>query len=385
MDWIDEIFLKLRQRIHNLSLVKAAAVYFFVFAFAAFVSSILIVRISHQYITMWNEEIITLSENQIFLWKFINNYGSYCFLLLFMIMELCLFYKRRLKIPFQMVNRGVEEIRNQNLNFEIAYHSKDEMGEFCHSLEQMRLTLIANNEKVWKTVEEQKQLNAAFAHDLRTPITVLKGYSEFLSKYLPEGKISVTKMTDILHLMTEQLNRLTEFSQTMKQLRSLEEYPLRREDTKLYHLYRKISGLTEALNQAENIHFSVKTQKEELAVETILLDENLVLEVLDNLISNAIRFAEQEVSIFLKIEQTEMGRFLYLYVDDDGCGFQNFELNQVIRPYFTGQPKEGHFGLGLHICSILCMVHKGAFSVANQVFSKGATVCASFLISERKN
>lgn len=71
-------------------------------------------------------------------------------------------------------------ISNNNLNFSIKYDSKDELGELCSSFETMRFTLANNFSEMWRQMEERKQLNAAFAHDLRTPLTVLKGYNEIL-------------------------------------------------------------------------------------------------------------------------------------------------------------------------------------------------------------
>ena len=99
------------------------------------------------------------------------------------------------------------------------------MGQLLKSMDKMRETLVENYEHMWNLIEEQKQLNAAFAHDLRTPLTVLKGYCEFLSRYLPQGAVSQEKMTDILLLMTKQLERLSDFSKTMKEVRNLDEYP----------------------------------------------------------------------------------------------------------------------------------------------------------------
>lgn len=62
------------------------------------------------------------------------------------------------------------------------------MGELCRLLDSMRENLEERYEDLWQTIENQRKLNAAFAHDLRTPLTVLKGYSEFLARYLPRER-----------------------------------------------------------------------------------------------------------------------------------------------------------------------------------------------------
>ena len=96
-------------------------------------------------------------------------------------MAICLFYRRRLRTPLGILEDSAAAIRGNDLDFRIAYDSRDEMGRLCQSFEEMRQELVCNKENMWKLVDRQKELNAAFAHDLRTPLTVLKGYTDFLA------------------------------------------------------------------------------------------------------------------------------------------------------------------------------------------------------------
>ena len=89
-----------------------------------------------------------------------------------------IFYRKRLKRPCEILKRGVAEMGRKNLDFAIAYDSRDEMGELCRTFEQMRKEVIADREDLWRRIEDQKEINAAFAHDMRTPLTVLRGYTE---------------------------------------------------------------------------------------------------------------------------------------------------------------------------------------------------------------
>ena len=91
-----------------------------------------------------------------------------------------LFYRNKLKEPLIKLRVASENIANNDLDFRVDYHSKDELGQLCISFEIMRSTLESNFSEMWRLMEERKQLNAAFAHDLRTPLTVLKGYDEML-------------------------------------------------------------------------------------------------------------------------------------------------------------------------------------------------------------
>ncbi len=381
MDWIDVKLENLKRRIQEMSLFRGILCYFLIYGGAAFILTILTVRICDRRLLMWHTGRIELENWQVILWGISSRFSGFFYLAVSVIFMLKQFYKNRLKMPFALLEKGVLEIQNQNLQFSLEYESQDEMGQLLKSMDKMRETLIENYEYMWKLIEEQKQLNAAFAHDLRTPLTVLKGYCEFLSRYLPQGAVSQEKMADILLLMTKQLERLSDFSKTMKEVRNLDEYPIEKENTELFHFCKTIEGITEALNMGGDVTLSVKYLSAEMEKQKVFFDENIVLEVLDNLLSNAIRFAKSQVIVSIEIEEKAMGKYMYLYVEDDGKGFLDSELHKAIAPYYSSEQEEEHFGIGLYICNILCNLHGGTVSLANRIDGNGAIISASFLIS----
>ena len=364
-----------------MSLFRGVLCYFLLYGGAAFVLTVLTVRICDRRLLMWHTGRIELEQWQVILWEIGFRFSGFFYLAAAVILMLKRFYKNRLKRPFALLEKGVLEIQKQNLQFSLEYESQDEMGQLLKSMDKMRETLVENYEYMWKLIEEQKQLNAAFAHDLRTPLTVLKGYCEFLSRYLPQGAVSQEKMTDILLLMTNQLERLSDFSKTMKEVRNLDEYPIEKEKTELFHFCRTIEGIVEALNMGGAVTLSVKYLSEEMEKQTVFFDENIVLEVLDNLLSNAIRFAKSQVIVSVEIEEKAAGKYMYLYVEDDGKGFLDSELHKAIAPYYSSEQEEEHFGIGLYICNMLCNLHGGTVSLANRIEGNGAIISASFLIS----
>lgn len=281
MDWIDVKLENLKKRIQEMSLFRGVLCYFLLYGGAAFVLTVLTVRICDRRLLMWHTGRIELEQWQVILWEIGFRFSGFFYLAAAVILMLKRFYKNRLKRPFALLEKGVLEIQKQNLQFSLEYESQDEMGQLLKSMDKMRETLVENYEYMWKLIEEQKQLNAAFAHDLRTPLTVLKGYCEFLSRYLPQGAVSQEKMTDILLLMTNQLERLSDFSKTMKEVRNLDEYPIEKEKTELFHFCRTIEGIVEALNMGGAVTLSVKYLSEEMEKQTVFFDENIVLEVLD--------------------------------------------------------------------------------------------------------
>lgn len=144
---------------------------------------------------------------------------------------------------------------------------------------------------------------------------------------------------------------------------------------------KTVEGIAEALNIGGAVILSVKYLSAEIEKQKVFFDENIVLEVLDNLLSNAIRFAKSQVIVSIEIEEEVMGKYMYLYVEDDGKGFLESELHKAIGPYYSSEQEEEHFGIGLYICNMLCNLHGGTVSLANRIDGNGAIISASFLSS----
>ena len=97
-----------------------------------------------------------------------------------LIVSVFLFYYLKLKQPISCLQNGIMRIQNNDLDFSLPILSNDEMGQLCAAFEEMRSELLKSNRLLWQQAEERKRLNAAFSHDLRNPITVLKGSVKLL-------------------------------------------------------------------------------------------------------------------------------------------------------------------------------------------------------------
>jgi signal transduction histidine kinase len=275
-----------------------------------------------------------------------------------------LFYRNKLKRPLAELRTASEKISNNDLDFSIKYKSKDELGQLCSSFEIMRTTLASNFSKMWRQVEERKQLNAAFAHDLRTPLTVLKGYNEMLQVSANAG----TRETAVT--MGKHIARLERYVSSMSNLQRLE-------DTQPQCKMTSWQGFFSSLNESADILCSQKGKKLYIHNKTtssqLFLDTELISQVSNNLISNAVRYAKTSVTILLD----EKNSGLLLSVSDDGKGFDESSLRKATNPYFTKEENHSeHFGLGLYICKVLCEHHGGYLHIENT--PDGAKVTAFF-------
>lgn len=407
MDWLEEKIEKTAGYIRNLSFRRAMIAYILVLAAVVFGLSYLTMVFCWQWEAReWaryeQEDLVSLIYRKGPLWgfdytfaqetdrgkllflDFVRVWCPYFYAFAGMIVTIFIFYRKRLAAPLRILEDSVERIRGNDLDFQVHYDSRDELGSLCDSVEDMRTELVRGKEEMWLMVERQKELNAAFAHDLRTPLTVLKGYTDFLARYIPEGKISEEKMEDTLALMADHLRRLEDYSRTMKGIRSIDEVPFSPEAIRLKSIEKKMKEVVFALDQAGDVRVIYKgctfidmsfKDKDEFRVEA---DDNIIMEVLGNLLSNAIRYAKTEIEVMSDYDRQRME--FVLTVRDDGRGFSDDQLTMALKPYYKEYESvemDEHFGIGLHICREFCRKHGGTLDVSNSIRG-GAVVTASF-------
>ncbi len=275
-----------------------------------------------------------------------------------------LFYRNKLKIPLAELRAASEKISNNDLNFSIEYDSKDELGQLCTSFEIMRTTLAGNFSEMWRQVEERKQLNAAFAHDLRTPLTVLKGYNEMLQTS------EHTQTKEIAATMGKHISRMETYVSSMSRLHRIEDT---QPECKPVSLQPFLSSLYESAKIVCAQNEKRLCLQNEVSVSQLSLDSSFISQVCNNLISNAVRYAQTTVTLSFALQDN----IFLLSVSDDGKGFDKNSLHKVMAPYFTEETDNSeHFGLGLYICKLLCEHHGGYLKIDN--VPNGSKVSAFF-------
>ena len=131
------------------------------------------------------------------------------------------FYRKKLSVPLNLLSDATKQISDRDLDFHLQYENEDEMGILCGSFEQMRQTLRENYREMWNLLEERRLLQASIAHDLRNPIAVIEGYTEYLQMNLAKGKLNnqrVLKIAENLNLAARRLEHYTESVRTLNQM-----------------------------------------------------------------------------------------------------------------------------------------------------------------------
>ena len=279
------------------------------------------------------------------------------------------FWRRRLRGPIVGLERASERIARSDLAFGLEPQRADELGRLTESFETMRSSLESSLRELWEQMEERRRLNAAFAHDLRTPLTVLKGHADMLCETLPAGKVSPAEAAEELRVMRSHIARLEGYVEAMGRLQRLEDAEIHRESV-------DAPAFAEGLADSARIicaHLDVKLDAEGLP-ESLHIDAEAVMQVLENILANAARYAASRVEISLRVQ----GGSFSAAVRDDGPGFSAEALAKASSPFYKGRESTGeHLGLGLNICDILCRRHGGSLTLSNHP-KGGAVVTVRF-------
>lgn len=279
-----------------------------------------------------------------------------------------IYYQKKLKIPIAQLQNGVEKIQEDNLDFHVEYNEDDELGELCCSMEKMRSELWQKQKALWESLEQRKLLNASVAHDIRTPITVLKGYLDYLEKMIPQDKLTEDMLLDTVSSMQGAVNRLEQYVDCVRDVEKIENIEIEKRPENVKRLLDEMRSNVQQLETNKEILISSNI----MTMDEVRLDKSVLFRIFENLLQNALRYAKKQV----RINISQKKDFLILTVEDDGNGFAGKDLEKAATVFYRSDKEGQHFGIGLSICRILCEKHGGLLSISNNKNKRGACVTA---------
>ena len=300
---------------------------------------------------------------------FLQTYSVLIFSVVGSCASVLLFYRNKLKRPIEELGVASKRIADNDLDFRITYENKDEMGNLCQEFEHMRGQLEENNRQLWHMIEDERALKSAIAHDIRSPLSVLEGYQEMLIDYLPDGTIDREQAVEMLQEGMKQIRRMNVFIESMQKMNSLEHRVLQVDQISSQQLEKDIQKELDILGKEKRIRLSVcKTD------ESFCGDHEVIMEVLENLLSNALRYAREQIEINVSLTSGQ----LTLSVRDDGNGFQE-DTEKITSAFHQKNIKDSltHTGMGMYLARLYCEKHGGKLLLENEE-SGGAIVTAVF-------
>lgn len=288
------------------------------------------------------------------------------------------FYKRKLQRPIQAMDEAARRIAEGDLSVSMpapCAGSKSELDRLCASFETMRDALERNNKAMWRMAENRRKVNAAFAHDLRTPLTVLKGRAEMLSTFAPEGLVDAEQLAEASSAMTRQTERLQRYVESMKDLVDMDECSVAPHAGNVGVWFVRAAAEASDLAHAAGKDFEAKAKG---LPRFVSFDDIALSRVVENILSNALRYAGSKVSLACEWDEG----VLTVRVSDDGPGFADDALAHGCEPFWREASEKRredsvHFGLGLNICAELCEKHGGGVKLSNA--ESGGAVVEAFV------
>jgi two-component system sensor histidine kinase BaeS len=268
---------------------------------------------------------------------------------------------RTLTRPLSELTTATQAMADGRLGQQVNVHSRDEIGELATSFNQMSTDLA-------RASQSRKQMTADLAHDLRTPLSVLRGYTEGLRDRRLEG---TPELYGIMHGEVEHLQRLVE-DLRMLSLADAGELPLNLRAVDPKALLER-TGLA-CMVRAEQLGIALRVEAPD-ALPSISVDTDRMTQVLNNLVSNALRHTVQgEIALLAESD----GREVSLKVRDTGSGIAPEHLPYVFDRFYRVDASrqrgddEDSSGLGLAIAKAIVEAHGGRISVESAV-GRGTT------------
>lgn len=275
---------------------------------------------------------------------------------------------RSLTRPIGELKKATRIVAKGELGHQVPVRTKDELGELAASFNQMSADLSQAN-------QARRQMTADIAHDLRTPMSVILGYSESLK----DGRLQGSQETyEILHQEARHLSHLIEDLRLLS-LADAGELPLIKRPVPPQGLLERVALAHIPHAEEKGVTIRVVENSE---LPNINVDPERMTQVLGNLVSNALRHTQSDGSIVLAAEKQD-GHML-ITVQDTGSGIPAEDLPHIFERFFRGdrvRQRTGSSGLGLAIARSIVEAHEGTIT-AESAEGQGTTFAINIPIGD---
>ena len=282
-----------------------------------------------------------------------------------------IFLARTLTRPLRELTAATHAVADGELGRNVTVHSHDELGELATAFNQMSTDLA-------QAQARRRQMTADIAHDLRTPVSIIQGHAEALR----DGVLPATEETFILiHDEALRLNRMVEDLRVLSRAEA-GELSLSRRSVSVQPWLQKLVEAHRPRAMQRGIALELEVQ----STETVAMDADRMVQVLNNLIDNALRHTPHGGTV--TVGARRHGAMMHLFVQDTGPGVAPGELPHLFERFYRGDKSrrrhEGGSGLGLAIAQSIVELHGGkiwaestrgkgsTFTVALQIEPQGA-------------
>ncbi|MBP5331391.1 MAG: HAMP domain-containing histidine kinase [Lachnospiraceae bacterium] len=287
-------------------------------------------------------------------------------------MVLVIWLYRSIIKPLSVLRMATENIREGNLDFTVSGHHDDELGQLCLDFENMRMRLKEQIDARIKYEQDTIDLISNISHDLKTPLTAIKGYTEGIldgvadteekrNKYL---KTIYTKAADMQSLVDE-LSVYTKLDSNI--------IPYNFKNVNVNSFFSDCVDELSLDTEVKNITLSYTSNLEDC--RTAVADPEQLRRVINNIIGNSVKYMDKPEG-HIEIRSYEDGDFIRLEIEDNAAGISAQDLPHIFERFYRADSsrgtKKGGTGLGLAISRKIIEDHGGTIT-ARSTLGEGTT------------
>lgn len=239
------------------------------------------------------------------------------------------------------INTATNEIAKGNYDLSVPVSDNDELTELSENFNKMTAELRAN-------AFLSKEFSKYVSHEFKTPLAVIRSYAEALQLN------GLSEQTDkSMEIIISEVDKLSLMTKTIIELCRLDSTTLIQKNDVFSPAKQVRSELIATQLKWEQKHIDVNAELEEFEVKS---NESLVLHIWQNLISNAIKFTDENGKIFIELKK-QNDTFVFI-VKDDGIGIADCDKERVFDMFFTGDKSRNKEGSGLGLSLTKKIVEK---------------------------
>ncbi|MCM3717724.1 sensor histidine kinase [Fictibacillus phosphorivorans] len=308
-----------------------------------------------------NNNLIFSDIHMIFAWFFVA-------IAVVSIIGVIVFAKHLIK-PISKLTEATKEITRENFNFPLNIERKDEIGQLAESFSRMQKQLQHND-------EARKSFINNVSHDFQSPLMNIQGYAELLQTQ----QLSDEEHFEYVQIIDQESKRLSNLTKQLLLLTSLDQgsYPMQLSEVRLDEQIKETIRRHQWRLEEKEIEVSYK-----LAPVTFKGDPELLVNIWDNLLTNAIKYNSHGGSILISLSQTPSE--IKVVVKDTGIGISAHTIDQIFDRFYrvdSARKKDGT-GLGLSIVKQIIELHNGDIQAESQA-GQGTSFTITFFREKQR-
>lgn len=265
---------------------------------------------------------------------------------------------RRLNKPIDDLGAAVEKMKQGNYldAAEIQVKGKDDIAGLQESFNEMARMINDNILKIREEVDKRQEFVDNFAHELKSPLTSIYGFAEYVSK----ANISDEEKKECMDFIMEESNRMLQLSYTLLDMAKIRNKKIQINEINVGEMATKIEKMLEYKLSKNAVCLVI-----DIKVEKIRGNEQLIYSLIYNLICNSINAIHEKADggqVKLTIEKSYAG--CVIQVEDNGCGMDEKDMEHILEPFYridkARSRENGGTGLGLSLCSRIVKAHHGS-------------------------